>query len=232
MFNKNKELKVEFFSTLTYLNDIEECRPRPLSQAIPEWWKLAKPTNEQRTIKDCPSFIDLFKNAYVIPMWCDTTITSYPDGTVDAKFSYKEFQWDFHGNNQFLDFAPPHVRDNTSIVLKADSPWYMKTPKGYSVYQTSAFYDFNPNFSVMPGIIHTDFHHEVNQQIMLNGKENSFTIKRGDPFAVYIPFKRDKFTMETRTATKEDTDSLYRNKFKLFTKNKNGYETLFKELNN
>lgn len=231
MFNKNKRLKIEFFSALSYLNDIEECRPRPLSQAIPEWWKVSKPMKDSRTIKDCPSFIDLFKDAYVIPMWCDTTITSYTDGTVDARFSHDAFEWGFHGNNQFLDFAPTHIKDNTSIILKATSPWYVKTPKGYSAYQTSAFYDFNPNFTIMPGIIHTDFHHEVNQQVMLHGKENSFTIKRGDPFAVYIPFKRDKFTIETRTATKEDLDTVDRNKFKVFTKHKNGYANLFKELN-
>ncbi len=225
----SKDIKVEFFSSIPFLNDIEECRPKPLSKALPDWWKNgAVQINGEPTVKECPSFIQMFKNSYVIPMWCDTEF-KITDHGVQWRFSHPSFRWESHSENQFLDIAPQNVRDNTKKIMKAISPWHIKTPKGYSVYQMSAFYEFNENFEIMPGIIDTDIHHEANQQVMLTGKNETFTIKRGEPFAVYFPFKRDSFVYETRNATKEDLDTIERNKLKIFSKFKRGYKLMHQE---
>ena len=228
----SKKPSIEFFSTVDYLNDIEECKPKQLSKMIPDWWKYADIPKDERTFRDCPALIHMFKESFVIPMWCDTEITILEDGFIDAKFSHPDFTWDFHGNNQLLNHTPDHIKNNTSIVLKANSPWNIITPKGYSVYQSSSFYDFNENFTILPGIIATDFHHEINQQVMVHSKNNKFIIKRGEPFAVYMPFKRDKFLLETRNATKKDLESIKRNQLKIFSKFKKGYIKIFNEVNN
>jgi hypothetical protein len=224
-----KDLKIEFFSTIDFLNDIEECRPKKMSSFTPSWWKLADIPQDQRTFRDCPALIHLFKDSYIVPMWCDTEITILEDGYIDAKFSHPDFTWDFHGNNQLLDYTPENIKKNINIILKAVSPWNIITPKGYSVYQSSPFYEFNENFTIMPGIIATDFHHEIHQQVMVHSKSKKFTIKRGDPFAVYMPFKRDDFKITTRTATDKDKDAVFKNKMNIFTKSKRGYLMAFKE---
>ena len=225
----SKDLKIEFFSTIDHLNDIEECKPKPLSQLIPDWWKKSGSLPD-KTIKDCPSFIQMFKTAYVVPMWCDTEITVTNDGQVGVNSAHPAFAWETHLDSQFLDFAPKHISENTPTILKALSPWMLKTPKGYSSYQMPAFYDFNPDFTILPGIVNTDYHHEINQQVMINGKDKSFVIKRGDPLAIYFPFKREKFELETRNATRQDIDSVNRHKLMLFTKFKNAYSSMFREL--
>jgi hypothetical protein len=67
---------------------------------------------------------------------------------------------------------------------------------------------------------------------MVHSKNNKFIIKRGEPFAVYMPFKRDKFLLETRNATKKDLESIKRNQLKIFSKFKKGYIKIFNEVNN
>jgi hypothetical protein len=44
----------------------------------------------------------------------------------------------------------------------------------------------------MPGIIDTDIHSAVNQQVLYHGDGKEITINRGDPFVLYIPFERSK----------------------------------------
>ena len=49
---------------------------------------------------------------------------------------------------------------------------------GWSVWQLPMYYDFNPLFEVLPGIIWSDRHHEINQQMLMK-RYGEFTIKRG-----------------------------------------------------
>lgn len=228
MFNKSP--KIEFFSTIKYLNDIEECRPKPLSNFLPEWWSNKRIDPDLKTAKDCPSFPQLFKNSYIIPMWSDLEISISKQGVV-TRFSDDQFKCESHSSGQFLDFAPDNVKKSTSIVLKPDCPWGIITSPGYSIYQTSSFYHFNENFSIFPGVINTDKWHEVNQQMLLTSDEKKFIIKRGEPFAMYIPFKREKFSYESRTGTEKDIYLLNKARMEVFTKFKGGYSNLIKRSN-
>jgi hypothetical protein len=225
----NKEPKIEFFSTKKYLNDIEECRPKPLSSFLPEWWSQKRIDKEFKTVKDCPSFPQLFKNAYIIPMWSDLEVTINETG-INTRFASDDFGCESHSGDQFLDFAPESVRKNTSIILKPDCPWGIITSPGYAVYQTESFYHFNENFKILPGIINTDKWHEVNQQMLITNEHKKFVIKRGDPFGMYIPFKRDKFSLKTRTANEKDIYKLDRARMEIFTKFKGGYANLIKDI--
>ena len=58
---------------------------------------------------------------------------------------------------------------------------------------------------MLPGIIDTDIHTEINQQILYHGNGNPVNIKCGDPFVLYIPFKRsNKLKHEVRHQTLEE----------------------------
>jgi len=86
---KNNDLKVEFFSAHPYLNDVPECRPAPLSKFLPEWWSKfkSKEFGSGSSIKDCPSFPQMFSSAYVVPMWADTAITVHENKEVTVDVS-------------------------------------------------------------------------------------------------------------------------------------------------
>jgi len=198
-----KSDKIQFISTVEGLESIEECLPKPAKHFIPQWFKDI-PKNDPMTVKICPSFPDYFSQGYIVPMWCDAKLTS--DGNSWAwETSSNNFLWSSHPPEQFLNYTKPSFNGvDTQFVFKAECPWRIITPPGWSVLQLPLFYHFNQEWSVLPGVIDTDIHSEINQQILYHGNGKSITIKCGDPLALYIPFKRsNKLKHETMFATKK-----------------------------
>jgi hypothetical protein len=90
-----------------------------------------------------------------------------------------------------------------------------------------AVHSFDKNYIVMPGIVHTDFYHQVNIVIVIL-TDKPFQIKAGEPLAHLIPIKRNsnfkkiiwgnesmyKFTagngLGVGCLTEEDNSQLYR----------------------
>jgi hypothetical protein len=214
MFNKQITPLIEVVSTVEGLELVEEALPRPANKFIPEWWKdtplIESIANSQElavgNVKNCPSFPDYFSKGIIIPMWADTFLKY--DRNTDEYFwrtSHDDFTWSIHSNDQFLDQVPfKFFNKNGKFVFKANSPWNIITPPGYSVYQLPLFYHYNNEFTVFPGVIDTDRHPFINQQVLLTSEKDEIFIKRGTPFVQYIPFKRESFNTEVRYQTEED----------------------------
>jgi hypothetical protein len=183
--------KIEFISTIDGLDQIEECRPKPAKSFIPKWFKDI-PNNGKSTVKICPSFPDFFSQGYIVPMWCDSILSV--DVETDKwgwSTSNDKFTWSSHSMDQFIDYVNPSFNGvDSQFVFKTNCPWRVITPKGWSVLQLPLFYHFNREYSILPGIIDTDIHHEINQQVLYHGDGREIHIKRGDPFVLYVPFKR------------------------------------------
>lgn len=230
MFSKNKKNIVEYWTRIPELNSIEEIKPQPLKNYIPDWWKNmpAKTIDGLGTAKICPSFTDIFSSAYVLPMWCDT-LFNINGNSLYWETSSKKFEWESHENDQFLNHTTTWFKKNIRCIMKPSCPWFIKTPPGYSIYQLPVFYDFNEDFITLPGIIHTDVYHQINPQIVLFSDKEKFLIKRGTPLAIHFPFKRSKLKLKVRSETEEDKktrakgDLLFETKFfggyKIKTKN-------------
>jgi len=228
-FKKEQEPLIEFFSTVPGLYDIEETRPQPAQKFIPDWWKnlpKQKPFPAQQTVRVCPSFPDYFSQGFILPMWADTTIASnsftgdwaWAQGRQDKD---NPFSIDLHPKEQYTDFVTPIYQGEIGAsVFKLVSPWQVITPKGWSVLQLPLFYHFNKDWSVLPGIINTDVHHQINQQIMMHGDGNAkeIIIKRGTPFVQYIPFKRTKYNHVSRAANEFDKKKVDKNFAIILTK--------------
>ena len=56
------------------------------------------------------------------------------------------------------------------------------------------YYNYSEDFEVLPGVLHTDVYHTINQQMCIF-KEGEFLIKKGTPLAMYVPYKRDNFDL-------------------------------------
>ena len=186
-----KSDKIQFISTVEGLESIEECLPKPAKHFIPKWFKdIPSQVDEVTTVKNCPSFPDYFSQGYIIPMWTDAILQSDKE-----KWNWQtptnKISWDMHGKTQFLDYVDVSFNGvKAQTVFKAICPWRIITPPGWSVLQLPLFYHFNQEWSVLPGVIDTDIHTEVNQQVLYHGDGKEITIKCGDPFVLYIPFKR------------------------------------------
>jgi hypothetical protein len=199
-----KSDKIQFISTVEGLESIEECLPRPAKHFIPKWFKDI-PNNNFLTVKICPSFPDYFSQGYIVPMWCDVKL-NYNKNNWNMTTTNNKFFWSVHENHQFLDYTKTTFNGiETQFVFKAECPWRIITPPGWSVLQLPLFYHFNQEWSVLPGVIDTDIHHEINQQVLYHGNGKDVIIKSGDPFVLYIPFKRsNKLKHETRYQNKKE----------------------------
>jgi len=205
MFNLRSD-KIQFISTVEGLESIEECLPRPAKHFIPKWFKdMPSSVNGGATVKVCPSFPDYFSQGYIIPMWTDARLT-VKDEFARFELSSNRFSFETHANPQMLDHTKTTFNGiEGQFVFKTNCPWRIITPPGWSVLQLPLFYHFNQEWSVLPGIIDTDIHSEINQQILYHGNGKEVTIKCGDPFVLYIPFKRsDKLNHEVRYQTQEE----------------------------
>ena len=202
-----KSDKIQFISTYEGLETIEECLPRPAKNFIPKWFKDI-PSDAKSTVRDCPSFPDYFSQGYIIPMWTDVKMSLVKE-IPKFELSATRFSFHTHPNNQMLDYKKATFNGiEGQFVFKAISPWRIITPPGWSVLQLPLFYHFNQEWSVLPGVIDTDIHSEINQQILYHGDGKDVTIKCGDPFVLYIPFKRsDKLKHEVRYQTPEEYKS-------------------------
>jgi hypothetical protein len=202
-----KSDKIQFISTVEGLESIEECLPRPAKHFIPQWFKDI-PNDYDMTVKVCPSFPDYFSQGYILPMWCDAKLNYEKEGeTWSWEVSSNAFPIDSHANKQFLNYTKPSFNGiEGQFVFKAISPWKIITPPGWSVLQLPLFYHFNQDWSVLPGIIDTDIYHETNQQILYHGNGKEVRINLGDPFVLYIPFKRsDKLKHEVKYQTTKES---------------------------
>ena len=191
---------------------------------IPQWFKGVKTTTDDlspATIRTCPGFIDYFKQGYVVSLWCDLRVNIQNKGgklSYDLNTTEPRYTFSVHGHQQFLQHVPEHVSKKTKLILKLDSPWKIVTPKGYSVLQLPMYYNYNENFEVLPGVIHTDVYHTINQQMCIF-REGEFIIKKGTPLATYIPYKREELTLEMTNDEKikykiDTQDNIINSKFK------------------
>ena len=225
MFKKKEEPVISFVNWIPGLEAIDEIQVKPAQKFIPKWWKDV-PNNkglygETQTIKACPSFPDYFSQGYIIPMWADTLIKYNAELDIWSVNSGRSdiFTWDIHSNDQLIDYKTPLLLGKEGhIVLKAICPWRVITKPGWSVMQVPLYYHFDNKFSVMPGIIHTDVHHDINQQVLVNKEDKEIFIKRGDPFVQYIPFKREEITSDVRYQTDEDRKKSHQSSMAINTK--------------
>jgi hypothetical protein len=186
-----KSDKIQFVSTIEGLESIEESLPKPAKHFIPQWFKdIPSNVENSSTVKICPSFPDYFSEGYIIPMWSDVNLRYDKNGWF-AESPLSLFPWDNHGNQQFLDYTDARFNGvEGQFMFKAVSPWRIITPPGWSVLQLPLFYHFNQEWSVLPGVVDTDTMHQVNQQVLYHGNGKDVRINLGDPFVLYIPFKR------------------------------------------
>lgn len=213
-----EEIGIEFYTDVKALAAMPELHPKPMKAFTPSWWKdmpaQAEPDNRlAKTVKVCPSFPDFFSLGYVIPMWTDTLL-QYDWKSKTYKFEYGQMVLgqegtqhgvSTHTNSQLLDHTPTanFLGKSSNFVFKFICPWYAKTAPGYSLMQLPMFYNFNGDFSVMPGVIDTDIHHVLNQQVVYHGDGEEIFIKKGTPIAQYIPFKRSSYTATSQAFTPE-----------------------------
>ena len=224
-WKQREKPKIHWWSVI---DGVEKVTPvLPAREFIPDWWKkverfINKKHDQKGTVRNCPSFPEYINQGFVVPLWCDLHITIKHDGfewhTPDKMFSFSS-----HSDVQFRDYLPQHMKDNTSMGLKPSCPWRVKTPPGWSVWQLPMTYHYNPLFETLPGIIWSDIHHEINQQMLMK-QYGEFVIKRGTPLAMYVPYERNKYTYDVSGPNEQNSKWANTAYTHVRTKFKGGYK--------
>lgn len=209
---------IEFWSSVPYLSDIEECRPRPAGKDIPSWWTKVRNDSGSNfpasNIKRCPGIGDFFTNGYTLPMWGDTILKHNPK-TGEWNWRCGNNESPFHINifdeNAFLQYNEANTFGIPATkVFQLVNPWRVRTSPGYSILQIPLLYHFNKDFTVLPGIVDTDIYNTLNVEVMYHGAGDEVFIPQGTPLLQYIPFKRDDFELQVRDETEQDKENYWR----------------------
>lgn len=174
-------------------NRILEITPYLGQDSLPSWWK--KLPVKSMSLRRCNGTFDYLQYGFIIPMWTDVTIR--PDAS-GQKFEYK--LGSFGDDYSFLvqGFQSPSAEgcpfgENRKLqdfnYPKLVTPWRFFTPKGISLMSLPILHEPNPNYTIMPGMVHTDFYNQIHIVLsVLTDKE--FTIPAGTPMQHMIPIKR------------------------------------------
>jgi hypothetical protein len=176
-------------------NRLMEIKPYIQKQNLPSWWNEL-PVSKM-SLRRCQGTYDFMSAGFIIPLWTDVTIR--PDAT-GTRFEYKTMPLgdDFEFRIEHFEKASASgcpITSNNKVkngqYPKLVSPWRYITPKGVSLISLPIIHEPNPNYTIMPGIVHTDFYNQIHVVInVLTDKE--FTIPAGTPIQHMIPFYRPK----------------------------------------
>ena len=207
-----KKSKLTFVCTDKGIMLNKELLPQPAIKYIPNWYKNMKVPHtidkerpilskilKPKTIKQCPSFVEMFNEGYILP--APTDIYIYLNGDKfewRTPITYKTFhnngEIDFHADIQMVDHLPSN--SNIKAIFKIIFPYVLFGPKGYNLKIMPVPYAFNNDYHANYGIQDLDNIFEINVQINFTSDKNEILIKRGDPIALVIPYKKDKFDVE------------------------------------
>lgn len=176
-------------------NRLSRVPPLLGSQYLPEWFQQLP--KGKGSLRRCQGTYDYITFGFTLRAWTDIYVRPSVNGkTVECKVA----QWDadkkmelktqgFHyqttGQCPFTENRTLKESDFPKIV----SPWRFVTPKGISLMSLPVWHEANPNYSIVPGIVHTDFYHQIHLVLnVLTDKE--FVIKEGTPVQHMIPIRR------------------------------------------
>ena len=198
----------------------------PAINGLPKWYKDKKAYGEEQrpfdrghgTVKACPAMFDSMTLGYILPLWTDL----YVEPSYDAEFgTVPNFTWGGlvaggQGGKLLTQFNLETTRgmpgvDQTGVpAYKINSPWTLRTPKGYSTLYIAPLNNKNILMEPISGIIHTDvYSHFINIPFIWTGPADfEGVIKRGTPLLQLIPFKREECELELGVITPEHQEEI------------------------
>lgn len=174
-------------------NRLLDIPPYLASSKLPYWW--ADLPKSKMSLRRCQGTYDFISAGIIIPLWSDIIIrpdihkSNFDVALNNYGDSFRFYAESFKSSNTV---GCPMTMGNkipTGSHPKIVSPYRYYTPKGVSMLSLPVYHDPNPNYSIMPGIVHTDFYNQIHIVInVLTDKE--FTIPAGTPIQHLIPFHR------------------------------------------
>lgn len=196
-------------------SDLATIPPEPMMKHLPDWYKnldayiggkkgIPLENEGHSTMKKCIPVLDSLGAGYMMFTQVDY-ITEWRNGV-------RHWWWsttpDPHKElvvNHSLEAVAGHpMMYPNKIPWKFESPWGIRTPKGWSTLFIPPLYRDEPIFEIIAGIVDTDSYHvPVNHPFFLTDDEFEGHIPAGTPLAQIIPIKRDDWKSKIIDSPKE-----------------------------
>jgi hypothetical protein len=181
--------------------------PRPARDALPGWLRQMPATafssshsQNVRTLKHCPPFIDAMTYGFVMSLPCDVTVSA------------GEFRWDWklpplttegHTRSPVSFHVPAQMQgtplfDERRAALKFNSFWTIELEQGWSLMATHPINRFDLPFRTLTGLVDSDKFHDVGVFFPAIWVDAGFagTLAAGTPVAQCFPVSREAIDLE------------------------------------
>lgn len=230
---------------------LDPPKPTPAKYARAEWWKNMNkfvsdepdlkcpvphhPINLRSggkigTMRKCPAVEDAMHAGYTLYFPADTYFDATGERVIMEHMNFLGKEADVehlkYGLAQNIEAAKGYQSafDFHEQLLKLNTYWGIRTPKGYSSLITHPLGRTDLPFYMVDAIVDTDEYTAMSPYSFFIKKGFKGTIKRGTPMMQVIPFKReDEWTIEITDVDKERflrkatlMDTVFDNAYKKF----------------
>lgn len=185
----------------------DDVHPYPAGgKRLPAWFRNAP----KQGVRNCAGIQDYLNTGFIIPAWTDFSFRAMPEvGGWDLRigrlpYAIEPFRSDPFGYESTGKCPMTDVREMTaSPYPKLVNPFSFITAPGWSLMIFGILHEPNPDYDVVPAVVHTDYYHHMN--VVLNPRRSEdFRITYGQPLAHVIPFKRSGDTKDVLFADESD----------------------------
>lgn len=150
----------------------------------------------------CPGIFSLMRQGWVVRTWQDIVIETNGDKEYFAwatPIDQKAFPFgvDYVGAHDARSLASymQNWPDNAlRAVLKINSPWMARVPKGYYLLEMPVAYADENRFTTLPGVFDCDHGPApLSQQLLWHVESGKTLIKAGTPLAQYVLMPKEQF---------------------------------------
>lgn len=189
IFKKKKKIVLDCFTHLSYAYDYAKIDKA--IKFVPDWWKSTPKfveNNSKPTVKNCPGFVDFYKNGIVIPSWFELEVTVFEKGyknNYEWNSSNTDFKTDeSHDHYQFAKFAQDDGHN-----FKITSPWAFKTKENINFTWTQPTWSIRnllSNFILLPATVNYKYQHgtNINYFVLNTAERKTFRILPLTPLVI------------------------------------------------
>lgn len=152
-------------------------------------------------VAKCPAIKSIMQRGWIVRSWMDIMIETTDNGTNvewSSPLDQRDFLQDlaavsFHMPEHLSDFYENWPDDALRLLVKINTPFSVKVPRGYSMILMPVAYADEKRFTVMPGLIENDLPvTSIAVQMQWHVKEGKELIRAGTPLAQLILIKDEE----------------------------------------
>lgn len=161
---------------------------------FPDWFKSLDPS--AHNLKRCQGTQDYLTMGMTLRLPCDVRIRLDPSGrSWEARYDTPEDIPFLHVDSfSYEQTGAIPATDGRKIPtgnwVKIVNPWEIRSAPGWSCMTLPVLWEQKREWSIMPGVVHTDFYHHMNWVLNIFTDEPEFVIEMGTPIAHILTFPR------------------------------------------